>query len=216
MRSPLDLRLYLVTDASLAAPRSLADTVRAAVGHGGRDGVTAVQLRDPAAGGRQLYLAAVAMLDLLASTGVALIVNDRLDVALAAGAQGTHLGQGDLPPDRARALAGPDHVLGFSAANAAQMAPLGEWPAGTVDYLGVGPVRATATKTDAGAPIGMEGLAAACRLTSLPCVAIGGIDASNAAAAIRAGAVGVAVVSAICAAADPARAAADLRACVEP
>ncbi len=218
MSSPVDLRLYLVTDAALAAPRSLADTVRAAVGGGGSGreaGVTVVQLRDPNAGGRQLYLAAVELLGVLATTGVALIVNDRLDVALAAGAQGTHLGQGDLPADRARAIAGPDHVLGFSAANTSEMASLGEWPDGTVDYLGVGPVRATATKPNAGAPIGLDGLAETCRLTCLPCVAIGGIDTSNAAAAIHAGAAGIAVVSAICAAADPARAAADLRACVE-
>ena len=218
VRPPVDLRLYLVTDAALAAPRSLADTVRAAVGSGpvgAGGGVTAVQLRDPTAGGRQLYLAAVELLEVLASTGVPLIVNNRLDVALAAGAHGTHLGQGDLPPDRARSIAGPDHVLGFSAANASEMAPLEVWPAGTVDYLGVGPVRATVTKPDAGAPIGMDGLTEACRLTSLPCVAIGGIDASNAAAAMHAGAAGIAVVSAICAAVDPGRAAADLRACVE-
>jgi thiamine-phosphate pyrophosphorylase len=212
MRPPIDLGLYLVTDATLAAPRTVADVVRAAVGAGNGCGVTAVQLRDPAAGGRQLYLAAVELLEILAPTGVPLIVNDRLDVALAAGAHGTHLGQGDLPADRARAIAGPDHLLGFSAADASQMAALDSWPAGTVDYLGVGPVRATATKPDAGAPIGLDGLAEACRRTSLPCVAIGGIDASNAAAAIHAGAAGIAVVSAICAATDPARAAADLRA----
>lgn len=211
MRTTVDLRLYMVTDAAQAAPRRLPDAVRAAVD----GGVTVVQLRDPDAGARQLYLAAVELLHVLGSTGVALIVNDRLDVALAAGAQGTHLGQADLPPDRARAIAGPDHVLGFSAANASEMASLEIWPAATVDYLGVGPVRATATKPDAGAPIGMDGLAAACRLTSLPCVAIGGIDTSNAAPAIHAGAAGIAVVSAICAAPDPARAAAELRACVE-
>lgn len=215
MRPPLDLRLYLVTDAAIAAPRSLADTVRAAIGDGRRGGVTAVQLRDPTAGGRDLYLAAVELLEVLAPSGVPLIVNDRLDVALAAGAQGTHLGQDDLPADRARAIAGPEHVIGFSAANASQMAGLDRWQAGTVDYLGVGPVRATATKPDAGAPIGLDGLREACRLTSLPCVAIGGIDASNAAAAVHAGAAGIAVVSAICAAIDPAQAAANLRACVD-
>ncbi|MDQ6785131.1 MAG: thiamine phosphate synthase [Actinomycetota bacterium] len=211
MRPQLDLRLYLVTDAGIAAPRSLADTVRAAL----RGGVTVVQLRDPTAGGRGLFEAAAELVEILAPTGVPLIVNDRLDVALAAGAQGTHLGQSDLPAQRARAVAGPDHILGLSAADAGQMASLADWPAGTVDYLGVGPVRSTATKVDAGAPIGLDGLADACRLSPLPCVAIGGIDASNAAAAIHAGAAGVAVVSAICAAVDPARAAADLRACVE-
>ncbi|MDQ6838276.1 MAG: thiamine phosphate synthase [Actinomycetota bacterium] len=215
MRSPIDLRLYLVTDAALAAPRGLADTVRAAVKGGSGGGATVVQLRDTTASGRQLYLAAVELLEVLAPTGVALIVDDRLDVALAAGAHGTHLGQSDLPADRARAIAGPDHLLGLSAANPDEMAVLDGWPDGTVDYLGVGPVRATSTKADAGAPIGLDGLRATCHRTSLPCVAIGGMDASNARAAMSAGAAGVAVVSAICGSADPAQAAADLRACVQ-
>lgn len=208
MRPAVDLRLYLVTDAALCAPRGLVPTVRAALA----GGVTAVQLRDPLAPARALYTAAVELLEVVGPAGALLLINDRLDVALAAGAHGTHLGQDDLPVERARALAGPNHVLGWSAATSAEMAPLGSWPPGTVDYLGVGPVRATATKLDAGPPIGIDGLAEACRRTSLPCVGIGGIDATNAAAVRAAGAAGVAVVSAICAAADPARAAAELRA----
>jgi thiamine-phosphate pyrophosphorylase len=203
---PTRLRLYLVTDGA----RDVGPVVRAAVA----GGVTAVQLRDPTATGRQLREAAAALLDVLAGTGVPLIVDDRLDVALAAGAQGTHLGQHDLPVEDARRLAGPDHLLGWSAADEAEMAPLTGWPAGTVDYLGVGPVTATPTKPDAGRPIGLDGLARACRLTTLPCVAIGGIDAGNAGDAMAAGAAGVAVVSAICAAADPERAAAELAAAV--
>lgn len=211
MRPRLDLRLYLVTDTARCGPRGVVSTVRAAVA----GGVTVVQLRDPGAGGRDLYLAAVALLEVLAPNAIPLIVNNRLDVALAAGAQGTHLGQGDLPVDRARVIAGGDHIIGWSAADAQEMGPLAGWPAGTVDYLGVGPVRATTTKPDAGAPIGLDGLAGACRLTPIPCVGIGGIDATNAAAVRAAGAAGVAVSSAVCGAADPARAAAGLWAAVQ-
>lgn len=200
---PLDLRLCLVT---AAVRPGLEQTVVAAVA----GGATVVQLRDPTATGAGLYRAAVALRRALAPLGVPLIVNDRLDIALAAGAQGTHLGQSDLPPDRARAVAGPDHVIGWSA-DAAEMSVLAEWAPGTVDYLGVGPVWATPTKADAGAPIGIDGLRHACRLSTIPCVAIGGIDASNAGAAVAAGAAGVAVVSAICGAADPAWAANRLR-----
>lgn len=211
MKPPLDLRLYLVTDAALTRDRGLGATVRAAV----EGGVTVVQLRNPTATAAQLYAAAIELRTTLEPTGVPLIVNDRLDVALAAGADGTHLGQGDLRPDLARAIAGPDHVIGWSAATGSEMAGLAEWSPGTVDYLGVGPVRSTPTKVDAGAPIGIDGLRSTCRLAPVPCVAIGGIDATNARAAVAAGAVGVAVVSAICGAADPAGAAAELRASVD-
>lgn len=206
--NPGYLRLYLVTDGS----RGMAPVVREAVA----GGVTAVQLRDPAATARQLREAAGVLLDVLAGTGVPLFVNDRLDVALAAGAQGTHLGQDDLPVAEARRLAGPGHLLGWSAADETELAPLAGWPEGTVDYVGVGPVRATPTKPDAGQPVGLDGLARACRHTPLPCVAIGGIDATNAHQAVAAGAAGVAVVSAICAAPDPRAAAAELAAMLGP
>lgn len=211
---PIDLRLYLVTDRMLCGARGVTSTVRAAVA----GGVTAVQVRDRAADGHDLYHLAVELVAILAPSGVPLVVNDRIDVALAAGAQGTHLGQGDLPADRARAIAGPDHLIGWSATSA-EMAPLAAWPPGTVDYLGVGPVWATPTKADAGSPIGLDGLGESCRVAArlpvpLPCVGIGGIDATNAAAVLEAGAAGVAVVSAICAAVDPAGAAAELAALV--
>jgi thiamine-phosphate pyrophosphorylase len=206
----LDLRVYLVTDGAMCARRGLEATVRAAAA----GGVTAVQLRDPAASGRQLHHAACALVAALAGYPIPVLVNDRTDVALAAGAAGVHLGQSDLPPLAARALAGPEFLIGWSITDVLQLQALAQLPAGTVDYLGVGPVYPTATKLDAAPAMGVAGVRAVCSATRLPVVGIGGIDATNAAPVMAAGAAGVAVVSAICAAPDPAAAAAELRAAV--
>lgn len=207
MPHPFDLTLYLVTDPRQVAARGLAATVAAAVA----GGATLVQLRDPDAHGRDLVAQARALRALLAPRGIALIVNDRVDVAHAAGADGVHLGQDDLSPQAARAMLGPDAIVGLSVGTPAEFASS---DLSGVDYLGVGPVRATGTKADAGAAIGPGGVAAVRRLTTLPIVGIGGIDAAIAGAVIRAGADGVAVVSAVCAAADPKAAAEALRAAV--
>ena len=129
-----------------------------------------------------------------------LIVNNRLDVAVAAGADGAHVGQSDTPVAEARARLGPDAILGLSITDPAQLAGLDEE---AVDYLGVGPVFPTGTKPDAAPPIGLDGLRACRSLTALPIVAIGGIGPGNAADVIRAGADGVAVVSAIAGADEP-------------
>jgi thiamine-phosphate pyrophosphorylase len=206
-RRPFDPTLYLVTDPALGRGRPLADIVAAAV-HGG---VTLVQLRDKEAGGRALLEEARALQALLAPLGVPLIVNDRVDVAVAAGAAGCHVGQTDLPAAAARALLGPDAILGVSLDAVHQVAAVDP---GIVDYVAHGPFAPTLTKMDAGGPVGAEGLAMVRRLTALPLVAIGGIDAENAGAAIRAGADGIAVVSAIVAAADPAAASRELRATI--
>ena len=206
-RPPFDPTLYFVTDPRLCAERGLLATVAAAI----TGGVTAVQLRDPDAPARELYTAACALGDQLASTGVPLIVNDRLDVALAADADGVHLGQSDLPVVDARRLAGGHLLIGLSVTTPSEAAVANALPPGTVDYLGVGPVSATPTKPDHASPIGVDGLGAACAATALPCVAIGGISSANATAAASAGAAGIAVVSAIAGSDDPAAAAADLR-----
>jgi thiamine-phosphate pyrophosphorylase len=203
-----DPTLYLVTDPGLARGRMLSDVVAAAV----RGGVTLVQLRDKQAGGRALLEMAQALKAVLDPEGVPLIVNDRADVARAAGAAGCHVGQSDLPATEARAILGPDAILGVSIDAAVQARGID--PA-LVDYVAYGPFAATATKADAGRPIGADGLAAARKLTGLPLIAIGGIDAGNAAAAVRAGADGIAVVSAIMAAADPAAASRELRGAIE-
>ena len=207
MTRHFDPSLYLVIDPELARGRALTDLIAAAV----RGGVTLVQLRDKHAEGRALLETARALKAVLDAEGVPLIVNDRADVAHAAGA-GCHVGQSDLPAAAARAILGPDAVLGVSIDAAAQARALD--PA-LVDYVAYGPFAATTTKADAGGPIGADGLAAARKLTSLPLVAIGGIDARNVAEAVRAGAAGIAVVSAIMAAADPEEASRELRAAIE-
>jgi thiamine-phosphate pyrophosphorylase len=207
-RQRFDPTLYLVTDPALGRGRPLAEIVAAAV----QAGVTLVQLRDKEAGGRALLEQARALQALLAPQGVPLIVNDRVDVAVAAGAAGCHVGQGDLPAAAARALLGPDAILGVSLDAVHQVAAVD--PA-LVDYVAHGPFAPTLTKPDAGGPVGAEGLAMVRRLTALPLVAIGGIDAENAGQAIEAGADGIAVVSAIVAAPDPTAAARGLRAVID-
>jgi thiamine-phosphate pyrophosphorylase len=207
MTRRFDPTLYLVTDPELARGRRLCDVVAAAL----RGGVTLVQLRDKRAEGRVLLETARALKAVLDPHGVPLIVNDRADVAHAAGA-GCHIGQSDLPAAAARAILGPDAILGVSL-DAPEQARAVD-PA-LVDYLAYGPFAATATKADAGRAIRTEGLAAARALTGLPLIAIGGIDAGNAAAAVRAGADGIAVVSAIMAAADPEQASRELRAAID-
>ncbi len=200
------LALYLVTDAALAAPRPLADVVAAAVA----GGVTCVQLREKSADAREIVALARALMVLLAPTGVPLVINDRIDIALACGAHGVHLGQRDIAPDDARRWL-PAHVfIGWSVETMDDVARAHRLP---VDYLGLSPVFATPTKTDTETPWGLDGVRAARAVTALPLVGIGGIHAANAAQVREAGADGVAVVSALCAAADP-RAAA--RALLQP
>lgn len=197
------LRLVLVTDRTLCRRHGVVDTVTAAVS----GGATMVQLRDPEAGGRELYELATALLRALDGTGVPLVVNDRPDVALAAGAAGVHVGQSDLPAPVVRALVGPDLCIGLSVTRPHQATEVERWTPGTVDYLGVGPVRATTTKADAAEPLGLDGLRAVVSVSPVPCVAIGGITAEDAGPIVASGAAGVAVVSAICGTADPAAAA---------
>ncbi len=209
MRPVLDPTLYLVTDTLLCRPRTVADVVRAAVA----GGVTAVQVRDKTAARRELYALTLAVREALAATpGVALFVNDAVDVALLAGADGVHIGQDDLPPAEVRALLGPDRLLGLSAGTAAEMAATLALPAGTVDVVGIGPVWSTPTKPDAGTGLSPEGvavLAAQARAAGMATVAIGGIDAARVASVT--GVDGVCVVSAICAEPDPEAAARALR-----
>ncbi|MGQ3675859.1 thiamine phosphate synthase [Xanthobacter sp. TB0139] len=208
MAPAFDLTLYLVTDPCLTAQHGLEATVEAAA----KNGVTLVQLRDPQAHGRALVQQARALKALLAPLGIPLLVNDRVDVAMAAGADGVHLGQDDMTPQDARALMGQEAIIGLSVGSPAELA--GSDLTG-VDYLGTGPIRATGTKANAGAAIGPQGLAAVRALTLLPIVGIGAVTADNAGDVIRAGADGIAVVSAICAAQDVGAATAHLRARIE-
>jgi thiamine-phosphate pyrophosphorylase len=203
MRRRLSLDLYLITDRQLVGAHGIEAVVAAAV----RGGVTLVQLRDDQTPADELVPLARRLKQLMAPGRVPLIVNNHLDVALAAGADGVHVGQSDTPVAEARSRLGPEAILGLSITDPAQFAYVD--PA-DVDYLGVGPVHATGTKPDAAPPMGLDGLRTCRAATSLPIVAIGGIDVASTAAIIEAGADGIAVVSAICAAPDPERAARDL------
>jgi thiamine-phosphate pyrophosphorylase len=196
-------QLSLVTDSALANGRSLVGVVAAAV----KGGVTMVQLREKTASTRAFIEEARALKRLLAPLRVPLLINDRIDVALAAGADGAHVGQHDMPVALARQLLGPAAIIGLS------ITKLGEVRGEDVelaDYLGVGPVFAQSTKLDATPPLGLDGLAKVRRATSKPIVAIGGVSAVNAGAVRSAGADGIAVVSAIMGAEDPMAAAAAL------
>lgn len=205
MRNPqsLDLGLYLVTDRGLCLGRPLADVVAQAVA----GGVSVVQLREKHASTREFVDLGRALLALLAPLGVPLIINDRLDVALAVGAQGAHLGQGDMPVAEARLLLGPQAVIGLSVETMDQLREAEGLPPGLVDYYGLSPIFHTPTKTDAGPGWGLAGLGQARAEVDagsrLPLVAIGGIGPGNAASVLRCGANGLAVVSAICSAPDP-------------
>lgn len=199
----VDLSLYFVTDHRLPFDRLLAVTAAAV-----RGGVTIVQLRNPDLDGRELLDQAVALKALLRPSGVPLIVNDRVDVAHAAGADGVHVGQSDLPAAAARAILGPQAIVGLSITDIGQLDGVDP---GVVDYLGIGPVFATATKGDAAPALGPAGVRAIVAASGLPSVAIGGIDAGNAATVRATGVDGLSVVSAISTAADPEAAARALR-----
>ncbi len=192
----LDLSLYLVTDPRLCASYGLVETVVAAV----RGGVTIVQLRDKQASDGELIDQARRLKAALAGSGVPLIINDRLAVAVESGADGLHLGQGDGEVAAARAALGESAILGLSVQNHDQLSRLDP---SALDYLGLGPVFATATKRDHAAPLGFAGLAALVAASPLPAVAIGGLKAEHAGQVRAAGAQGPAVVSAICGQADP-------------
>ena len=195
--------LYLITDRGLAGGRPIESVVDAAV----RGGVTAVQLREKNCCTRGFVELGRALARMLAPLDVPLIVNDRVDVALAIGAAGVHLGQGDMDYGTARRLLGPDAAIGLSIETVEQARAAEPLDA---DYLGVGPVFPTATKPDAAPALGLAGLAQVRAVSRHRLVAIGGIGAGNARQAIESGADGVAVVSAICAAGDPGHAAAEL------
>ena len=200
----LDYSLYLVTDRRLSLGRSTVEVVAAAVS----GGVTCVQLREKHCSTREFLEEARRVRELLAGTGVPLIINDRLDVALAVAADGVHLGQNDMHISDARRLVGERLVIGISAESVADAIRA---EAEGADYIGVSPVFTTPTKMDTAPPLGLEGLREIRRAVSLPLVAIGSIRHDNAAEVLRAGADGLAVVSAIVSAPCPRTAAAALR-----
>lgn len=192
----LDLSLYLVTDPELCESYGLVETVAAAV----RGGVTVVQLRDKHASDAEMIQQARQIKQAIAGSGVPLIINDRLEVALASSADGLHIGQDDGDVAAARKALGPEAILGLSVQRLDQLTQLST---DTLDYLGLGPVFATATKGDHATPIGFDGLAALAAASPLPSVAIGGLKKEHVDAVHKSGARGLAVVSAICGTPDP-------------
>ena len=193
---PFDLSLYLVTDRMLSHGRSLEYIVSEAV----KGGVTMVQLREKSSSTWEFITIARAVKQLLSPTGIPLIINDNVDVALAVEAEGLHIGQGDIPYAKARQLMGSGAIIGLSVENYDQAVEADQLD---LDYIGISPVFLTETKHDTAAALGFEGIAQIKMLCKHPAVAIGGINLSNTSQIIKAGADGIAVVSAICSAADP-------------
>lgn len=188
--------LYLVTDRALSLGRPLEEVVARAV----QGGVSMVQLREKEASTRFFVEEAVQIKELLDPLGIPLLINDRVDVALAAGAAGVHIGQEDMPYPLARRLLGPRAIIGLSVETEEQVRVAEAYD---VDYLGISPIFPTPTKTDTHGSWGLDGLSRVRRLSRHRLVAIGGLDLTNAGTVIAAGADSIAVVSAICSAPDP-------------
>lgn len=203
----MDLTLYVITDRRVSG-RGHEEQAAEAI----RGGATVIQLREKVLPARDIVEIGRRTAALCRDAGVLCIVNDRADVAVACGADGVHVGEDDLPVAAARQIVGPRGVVGASAGTveAAMRAQ-----AQGADYLGVGSICATATKDDAGPPIGTAGLAAIIRAVRIPVVAIGGITADVVPDVLRAGAAGIAVVSAVVAQPDIAEAARRLRAAID-
>ena len=201
------LRLYLVADPAQTAG-DLLPAVRAALG----GGVTAVQLRTKGITDRESLALGWGILAACREHGAAFLVNDRVDIALALAADGVHLGVDDLPLADARRLLGPAAMIGYSPETDEQAAAAA---AAGADHLGVGPVYGTASKADAGSAVGLSTITRRAAIAGLPVIGIGGVAIGTAAPVIAAGAVGVAVISAMLRSPDPAAAARALRAEVD-
>ena len=203
----IDLSLYLIADVEFTAGRDLVALVRQAV----RGGVTAVQLRAKGIETREFLKLALRMAPVLRTQSIPLIVNDRVDIAMACRANGVHLGQDDMPPDQARRLLGRSKIIGVSVNTLKEAREAGRLGA---DYIGLGPIFPTATKDTALPIVGLEGVRRMRKKIDIPIIAIGGIQTGNAGDVMKAGAVGIAVVSAVLGAADVRKAAADIKALI--
>ncbi len=195
MAGKIDLSLYLVTDRGLSRGRSNLEVIREAI----KGGATAVQLREKNMDSGEFYREALQIREFLRSCGCPLIINDRLDIAIAVDADGVHIGQDDLPLPVARRMLGAGKIIGvsvFTPEEAREAEAMG------ADYLGLSPIFMTATKPELVRQIGFEGIGPIRRATKLPLVGIGSMNESNACEAVRRGLDGVAVVSAICSSDD--------------
>lgn len=191
-----DLSLYLVTDHSLALGRSLKEVVSEAA----KGGVTMVQLREKEYTTKEFYEQAISLKKCLEPYKIPLIINDRLDIALACDAEGLHIGQKDMPYDVARRLFGKNKIIGLSVESIEDVLVANQLD---IDYIGISPVFGTPTKTDTAPALGLEGVSKISKISRHPSVGIGGINRTNAADIIHSGANGIAVVSAIMSADNP-------------
>lgn len=203
MAVKIDLRLCVITDAGMIGSRSMAEVIVSAVD----GGATLIQYRDKSSGTREMYDAASALRGVASGKRVPFIVNDHVDLALALGADGVHLGQDDLPARVARRILGENAFIGVSVGSVAEAL---EAESDGADYVSIGPLYPTDTKPDAGAVASWEVVEEIVQTVKIPVVAIGGINRSNVAEVIRLGVSGIAVVSAVMTAEDPARATREL------
>ena len=203
-KEKVDYSLYLVTDRSLSLGRSNLEVIEAAVS----GGVTLVQLREKEASTQEFYLEGLKIKDYLEAAHIPLIINDRIDIALALDADGVHLGQEDMPVDVARKILGPHKIIGASAFTTEEAVAAESMGA---DYLGLSPILVTKTKPELVAEIGIQKISSLKQAVEIPIVGIGSMNQSNAYEAVRAGLDGVAVVSAICSQEDPKAAARALK-----
>lgn len=201
-------QLHVITDTQLARGRSLAEIVSAAIS----GGATVIQLREKSASTRDIIALGQVLHTITQTAGIPLIVNDRIDIALAINAEGAHVGQEDMPAPLARRLLGPTKILGVSASrlNEARQAQ-----ADGADYIGVGDIFGTQSKTNTGFPIGLDSLSEIVQGVSTPTIAIGGITSQNAHQVIQSGASGIAVISAVIGAKDVRNATHQLRAIID-
>ncbi len=200
----IDLSLYLVLDPTLCAEKGMVATAVEAV----QGGATVVQLRAPDWKKRAFYECALELKSALQPYGVPLIINDHIDVAIAVDADGVHIGQKDLPATIVRQMIGKDKILGLSVSNNQEAASADPT---IMDYLGIGPIFNTNTKPDAAPAMGIGGFSQAVKQSPLPNVAIGSVKLEHIDELVRAGANGIAVVSAICGQPDPKKAALTLK-----
>ncbi len=200
--TPILTGLYVILDPSVSSDRSLVEVLNVSATAGAK----IFQYRNKTASMKAAYAEALPLRKAAQELGVLFIVNDRCDLALAVDADGVHLGQGDLPLDLARKVMGPDKLIGISTHNREQVAAA---TAGRPNYLGFGPIFTPGSKSDHDPVVGLQGLRAIRSVTALPIFAIGGITADLAEEVIRAGADGVAVISAILKAPDISQAVTD-------
>jgi thiamine-phosphate pyrophosphorylase len=204
----IDLSLYLVTDRALSMGKSTEQIVEDAV----KGGVSMVQLREKDTPTKEFYHLACSLMKLLKPYNIPLIINDRLDIAIASNADGLHIGQSDMPYSIVRKILGKDKIIGLSVETIEQAREANNLD---VDYIGLSPVFSTDSKKDINTPLELEGIKEIASFTKHPTVAIGGINKANTADIIKNGANGIAVISAIVSQEDPRKAAEELKSIIQ-